>query len=708
MPGVSSRSVGGRVSGFLTLLVLSALFLAAGSAWAADEGWSQEKELAEIRQQIQANGWDWEPALNSVTVIPPGERQAGYLGYVPIPDEEFRSKAIGEVQPLSERDLPVSWDWRALNGTTPAKNQGGCGSCWAFAAVGALESVYKIRNGTETLLSEQQCISCNEYGSNCSGGNMVACYDLWTFFGAVSNTCMPYAGSNTVPCTQDECDAKARITGYSNVPATEAGLKTAIMIQPIAVTIYASDAMFYYHTGCYNGPTGAPNHAILLVGWDDSACSGAGAWLIKNSWGTSWGYAGFGWIRFGSSGIGGQGALIEYEPFPVARFGQTAHQILDGGNGVIEAGETAQLGLTATNYGTGTATGVNAVLRSLTPGVTVIDSTAAFADAASWASSASQAPHFTISAAPNLVSGTPVEFEVEFHSAQNPADVSSFYLFSGVTSPLYQTDFEANSTGWSHGASTGVDDWRYGAVRYLPGHWDPRLPFSGSKLFGNDLNEGGNWDMLYQNDASVYLDAPPVNCSAGVGTRLVYRRWLTTEQGQYDVARVLVNGNEVWRNPGPSHVTDDYWVPMQHDIHAIADGNAAVRVRFEMTSDPGWRFGGWNIDNFALVSTRDPAGVEDNSARIDGFNLQGWPNPFGEVTSLSLALPQSASDAQVRIFDAGGRLVKTVHHGPLAGGTSRFVWTGADDDGRAVPAGVYFARAEADGRTAKMRLVRVE
>jgi C1A family cysteine protease len=694
---------------FLGTGLLCLLWIAVGVARAADEGWSQDKELAEIRQQILTNGWEFEVGPTAQNSVPPSER-AGFLGFIPMPDSAFKARATGELKALPARDIPPSWDWRALGGTTPAKDQGSCGSCWAFASVAALESAYKIYNGTQKLFSEQQCISCNEYGNNCSGGNMEVCYELWTWFGSVPQSCMPYYGSNSIPCTQDECETGARISGYTSIGATETQIKTAVMIQPVSVSLYASDAMFGYHTGCYNGPSGMTNHVVEIVGWDDSQCSGQGAWLVKNSWGPGWGFNGFGWIRYGSCSIGGQGALINYVPFPVARLGEVSHQIIDGGNGFLEPGETVQLSLTAKNYGSGTATGVTAILRSLTPGITVIDSTADFGDAASWATTASLAPHFTIGAAPGMVAGTVAEFELEFQSAQNVSDVSTFFDFVGAVTPAYQNDFEGDVSNWTHGASQGQDDWRVGACRYFPGMWDPRWPFSGTRLWGNDLNEypTTSWDMIYSNSASDWLDSPDIDCSNVSGARLLYRRWLNSEQSSYDQARVLVNGTEVWRNEPSSPHTDTYWVPVQHDIHALADGNPSVKVRFQMTADAGWRYGGWNIDDFKIVSTRDPAGLENIPQLSGGFSIQAQPNPFVHVAAIALDLPKAAEKVKVQVFDAAGRLIKTVHDGPLDSGTSRMVWSGTDEAGHTAPAGIYFCRAHANGRTANLRLVRMD
>jgi C1A family cysteine protease len=714
MHSISGWSTG-RIPVGLSLLFAGLLLamLAVGPAGAQDDswsdvGWSEAKELAETRQLIELNGWNWETGPTGVSALPPSERQK-MLGLIhsPYDDEPRPGEAVLEA--LSERDLPLSWDWRTMNGTTPAKNQGGCGSCWAFGAVGALESVYKITNGTQVLFSEQQCISCNDYGDNCDGGNTTSCYDLWESFGAVTSTCMPYYGNDTYPCTQDECAVEARIDGTTFVAYGEATLKTAIMVHPVAVTIYVTNPMFNYHSGCYNGPNGSTNHVVLLCGWDDALCSGNGAWLIKNSWGASWGMSGFGWIQFGSCSIGGGARLLNYEPFPVARVAYASHTVLDGGNGALDPNETAQVSVNVTNFGTGTATNVSGVLRALTAGVTISDSVATIANIGTWASGTTAAPHFTVQVGPGVPPGSRLSFELEVRSDQ-ATDTSTFTAFASPVTVIHANNFDTSTTGWTHGATTGADDWRWGTPRGLANHWDCKLAASGSKVFGNDLNEAGTgWDGLYENSVGNWLQSPVINCTGQQGVHLLFKRWLTVEQGIYDDARVLVNGTEVWHNPDGGNTQDQVWVPAVIDISALADNQASVQVKFDLASDSGLRFGGWNIDDFQVIALNvdyQPVSEETHAAP-QFLMVSSSPNPFRPLTSLQLAIPVSADDARVDIFDASGRHVRTLWRGALTQGVHRLTWTGADEAGRSVPAGTYYCRAVAAGESNVVKIVRV-
>ncbi len=668
-------------------------------ARAADEPWSEDKELAEIQAMIEEEGLDWVATHTSVSGLTPEEKQ-NLLRLLPISEEEMKRKASRILEPMDPRDLPSSWDWRTMGGMTPPKNQGGCGACWAFAAVGALESYHKIQTGEQILFSEQQCLSCNEYGYGCDGGNMVACYDLWSTFGAVSSSCMPYYANDNYPCIQDECEVMARIDGYSYVPYGEEYLKTAVMIHPIAVTMYATGAFFYYGGGCYAGPNGATNHAVLLCGWDDDACSGNGAWLIKNSWGSGWGEGGYAWIQYGTCSLGGSGALLDYTPFNDALVAYASHEVLDGGNGALDPGETAQVSVTVTNYGHGTATSMVGTLYSLTDGVSIIDDTAYFPSAGIWESSTSYSPHFTVSVDPGVSPGTLMDFMLVVESA-TAVDTSYFFDFVSPVTVVYSNDFETDISGWTHGAYSGTDDWEWGESNALLGQRDPYRAASGTKLIGNDLNTTG--DGLYADNSHNYMRSPNIDCTGQTGVYLIFKRMLSVEKSRWDVANILVNGNEIWRNDYDNHHLDDYWVPVVYDISEYADDASNVQIAFEMDADEALHFGGWNIDDFMIIATNAGSQSADEKWIPTRLALSVSPNPAPGTAVLRLAMPEPGK-ADVRIFDAAGRTIATLHNGPLSAGLNDFTWNGTDASGNPV-SGVFYSRAVVGGTTLRTRVL---
>ncbi len=217
----------------------------------------------------------------------------------------------------------TAFDWRKEGKVTPVRDQGNCGSCWDFAALGAFEGSYLIRNGGSPDASEQQILECSGAGS-CGGGFYTG---VWTFMegtaphGAATEAARPYSAPTVLAC-DSSLSRPYRVVTWGYVGAnpqqpTVAEIKKALTTYgPLATTVLAAGGFFGYSSGVYDEapPTDAAgnrkfdiNHAITLIGWDDAKH----AWLIKNSWGNGWGSeAGFGsekgymWIDFDAANIG--------------------------------------------------------------------------------------------------------------------------------------------------------------------------------------------------------------------------------------------------------------------------------------------------------------------------------------------------------------------------------------------------------------------
>ncbi|MGB8657030.1 MAG: C1 family peptidase [Candidatus Zixiibacteriota bacterium] len=246
------------------------------------------------------------------------------------------------------------FDWRThvgpygTTGVTSVKDQGNCGSCWAFAAIGHLESMVKIYGEVELNLSEQQSVSCLTQGHGCTTGwYSEACYDLFKTTGAVDEACMPYHANDTDPCIQNQCEKWAKISGYSAVTNNVPSIKAALANGPVKTNMTVEDTFQTYTGGCYNKPCFNPtNHSVLIVGWDDTMCGGQGAWIVKNSWGPGWGDHGFFYIRYGVAQIGSGAIQINYI-FHRPRVRLESYGINDqaggDGDGRAEPGETVRL-----------------------------------------------------------------------------------------------------------------------------------------------------------------------------------------------------------------------------------------------------------------------------------------------------------------------------------------------------------------------------
>ncbi|HIL50689.1 MAG TPA: hypothetical protein EYG30_00360, partial [Planctomycetes bacterium] len=198
-----------------------------------------------------------------------------------------------------------------------------------------------------------------------------------------------------------------------------------------------------------------------------------------------------------------------------------------------------------------------------------------------------------------------------------PSGFLSFNL--GSLTVLFFDDFEgAGDNGWTHntfGDTPNVqDDWQHGAPFGQAG--DPGSAFSGTSVWGNDLGPTG-WNGAYQNDVHNWLRSPVIDCSSAVGTTLRFKRWLTIETGQFDQARVTVNGVEIWANGSGGDTLDSSWSAQEFDISAIADGNSSVQIEFSLQTDFSVIFGGWTIDDFEVMFLGGGGFPDCNSNGID-------------------------------------------------------------------------------------------
>jgi hypothetical protein len=233
-----------------------------------------------------------------------------------------------------------------LNGVTPVKDQFRphgcdtcyryCGSCYAFAACAQLESFIKIYDAREEDLSEQQILSCRSEPTppdgpgGCYGGNATLAYNTFLDPGAVAETCMVYEADHSISCTERECSIHGRISGYSIVENDINSLKLALQSGPVWIDMYSCDDFkYFYHSGSFTYPPDVhspPNHAMLLVGWNDTltvcdsaGCKTIGSWIIKNSWGSAWGYEGYGYVQYGTPTFAKDAFQIQYTRSPVTR-----------------------------------------------------------------------------------------------------------------------------------------------------------------------------------------------------------------------------------------------------------------------------------------------------------------------------------------------------------------------------------------------------
>lgn len=234
-----------------------------------------------------------------------------------IPDDAGAEKP----KPLPQADmiLPEKWDTRANGAGLPAiRNQGGCGSCWAFGTVAATEASIAVSTGQIVDLSEQMILDCNGYGYSCGGG-------FWAYEKLLNPGGAPeseykytaYDGS----CRSNQVSHPYKIESYHGVPDHNIdAIKQAIFqYGAVGVTMAVCGSIPGYHGGIYDSTEcnwAQSNHIVALVGWDDTVAhhQGKGVWIMRNSWGTSWGESGYARMAYGSAGLEENGTYVIYKP----------------------------------------------------------------------------------------------------------------------------------------------------------------------------------------------------------------------------------------------------------------------------------------------------------------------------------------------------------------------------------------------------------
>lgn len=272
---------------------------------APEGGGLTSADIENMRKDIKKKNYKFTVGKNSATLYPL-EKITGIESQV---QAKVKTSISEPVKAL--RSLPSSFDWRDQGGVTPVRNQGGCGSCWAFSTVGVVEGIIKIKDKKDVDLSEQYLVSCNNKGYSCNGG--WAIFDMIQSSGIPLESDMPYTGTNGYCKNANKpykIDSWGYIAGQYGMPTVDQ-IKTAIYTYGPVFACVAADSYFQAYTGgVFNRNTSSSiNHAIVIVGWDDSKS----AWIIKNSWGTGWGENGYGYIGYNCNKIGYGAAYAVYK-----------------------------------------------------------------------------------------------------------------------------------------------------------------------------------------------------------------------------------------------------------------------------------------------------------------------------------------------------------------------------------------------------------
>ena len=493
--------------------------------------------------------------------------------------------------------LPASWDWRTAGIVPSPRDQGGCGSCWSFGTVGVMESAIAKAGGPLTDLSEQFLVSCNTSGWSCSGGltahkwHYNALGKNQSTIGAVLEADDPYTASNGT-CSVSY-DHPYQLSGWQFIVATEFTMPTVDQIKnaiytygPVTAGVCADNGWSGYTGGVYNPSTndcnGSTNHQIVLVGWDDATST----WILRNSWGPSWGESGYMHIKWDTTGtksrVGEGTSWVAWAGATPAPFGksspargfvdQPANPVLSwGASSTAESYEyciDTSSNSTCNTSWIPTGTGTSVPLSSLPAGAyswqvhAINDSGTTEANAGTWWS-------FTVGPGRRFF----LPLVLMSASSSSPAVLNGNF----ESGPTFWTEYS------SHAWPIIVNSFPTGIT-----------PHSGS--YAAWL--GGAYD-----DTSYVQQQVTLSASAPF---LVYWQWIaSTDSCGWDYGRVLVDNVVVNTYDLCSSTNTGGWVKHSVNLSAYAGRSVALQIRAETDSSQNSNL---FIDDVSLQASASASG----------------------------------------------------------------------------------------------------
>ena len=268
--------------------------------------------------------------VNKFSDLTPAEFKAVYLtahgNMKPATKVGRAAKEVASFHTAASRNT-TRWDWRSAaqrGAVSPVKDQGQCGSCWAYSAVEQIESNYVLAGHPPITLSPQQVISCDKADLGCTGGNTESAYQYVQNAGGIASEASypdtSAASGKAGRCEQPRPEAAVRIKGFTYATPNcydidcdhqdEDGLASNVAAHaPASICVNAKEWQSYKSgtlTGkqCGGHSTDDTDHCVQVVGFSKSTSTGNGYWIVRNSWGTTWGISGYIHVEYGTNACG--------------------------------------------------------------------------------------------------------------------------------------------------------------------------------------------------------------------------------------------------------------------------------------------------------------------------------------------------------------------------------------------------------------------
>ncbi len=603
-------------------------------------------------------------------------------GYIPAPHD------LSHIQPppfLQGTMQPPTWDWRTLNGVTPPKDQNPYSAGWAFAACGDLESKVRIRETYIADFAELNIVACNPVQNSCSvDGNAFIAINYLALLGSVDETCNPYPGGCPNPtCINPTCSFLKQVTEWRLIANDVTTIKNAIMTHgPVSTSMYSGFAAFQTYDGTYcltYGGLEDPNHAVLIVGWDDTMCDGNGGWIAKNSWGTSWGDNGYFYIEYNNASIGDYSNVItdykSYDP------NETIYYFDEWGWwNSVGWGDGNDWGLVTLNPTTNDylhAVDFWATFRS-TNTIYVYDafdgSNLANRLAGPIAVSVSEPGYYSepLTAPLPLIVGDPVYMVINFNTV--PYGYPIPFDNSGPME-MGMTYISNNGATWGDLGGGGYamgDVGIRGRVGPLPDTVDPIVT------------------VVYPDGGEQFEPGDTIDI-----------QWIATDNMQVDSISIHYseNGGQSFDLIAGGEENDSLYVWVAPSIES---DSCLIRI---VAYDSALRTGEDTSDS--LFTIKVMTDIEEGVPVYETMLRQNYPNPFNPSTKIVFSLARS-SRVSLSIYDVTGRLIRVLLDERWESGKHQITWDGRSADGREVSSGIYFYRLVAGDfvQTRKMVLLR--